>query len=354
MTLHEHAPLARFTTLGLGGPARLLATCESLEDLREAFRAARSRKLRVVVIGGGSNLIVPDAGYDGLVAKLCSRGISEQPAGQDVLVTAAAGEPWDEFVAYTIEQGWGGLECLSGIPGLAGATPIQNVGAYGQEVAETITSVEALYPGTLERRRLGPEACGFGYRTSAFKAGALRELIVVAVTFRLRRDAAPAVRYPELQRLVETVPGGSSLPPGAPGLRTVRNAVLQLRRRKSMVIDPSDPHTRSAGSFFTNPVLTPEAYHAATATWKRSGSAEEIPSYPSGEQIKVPAAWLVEHAGFARGYREGNVGISANHALALVNYGGTTTALLALANRIQNAVRDRFGIALAREPVLLQ
>jgi UDP-N-acetylenolpyruvoylglucosamine reductase len=265
------------------------------------------------VIGGGSNLIVPDAGYDGLVARLCSRGISAQPAGQDVLVTAAAGEPWDEFVAYTIEQGWGGLECLSGIPGLAGATPIQNVGAYGQEVAETITSVEALYPGTLERRSLGPEACGFGYRTSAFKAGALRELIVVTVTFRLRRDAAPVVRYPELQRLVETLPGGSSLPPGAPGLRTVRNAVLQLRRRKSMVIDPSDPHTRSAGSFFTNPVLTPEAYHAATATWKRSGSAEEIPSYPSGEQIKVPAAWLVEHAGFARGYREGNVGISANH-----------------------------------------
>ena len=370
MILREHVPLAPLTTLGLGGPARWFATCGSLEEVREAFRLARSRRLRTAVIGGGSNLIVPDEGFDGLVIAMNLRGITARQDGDHLLVTAAAGEPWDEFVSHTVEHGWGGLECLSGIPGLVGATPIQNVGAYGQEVSETIARVEVMDQETLDRRTLPPEVCAFGYRTSAFKAGGIREVIVTGVTFRLRPNGAPTVTYPELQRHVESSTAGHTLPGGAEGLHAVRRAVLQLRRRKSMVVDPADPHTRSAGSFFTNPVLTPEAFEAAAAQWRKSGSAEPIPSYPvSGQsvgpargragaggagQVKVSAAWLVEHAGFEKGFREGGVGISANHALALVNYGGTTEALLALAARIQTTVRERFGIPLEREPVVLQ
>jgi UDP-N-acetylmuramate dehydrogenase len=361
MTLSEHVPLAPLTTLGLGGPARWLAGCGSLEDLRAAFRFAQSRRLRTAVIGGGSNLIVPDEGFKGLAITMNIRGISAQQDGDEILVTAAAGEPWDEFVAHTVEQGWAGLECLSGIPGLAGATPIQNVGAYGQDVAETIAGVEVMDSKTLERRHLAPEACVFGYRTSAFKTGGLKNVVVIGVTFRLRPGAAPALKYHELRRVVEASSGGRVMPGGAEGLRAVRQAVLLLRRRKSMVVDPADPHSRSVGSFFTNPVLTAEAFESATRHWKKSGSPEAIPSFPTtglaegpeAGQVKVPAAWLIEHAGFAKGYREGNVGISANHALALVNYGGTTKALLALAGRIQDAVHARFGITLEREPVLL-
>lgn len=354
MTLREHIPLAPLTTLGLGGPARWLAACESLEDLREAFRTAHSRRLRTAVIGGGSNLIVPDEGFNGVVIAIDLRGISVKRDRNDILVTAAAGEPWDSLVAHAVAQGWGGLECLSGIPGRVGATPMQNVGAYGQEVAETIASVEVMDRATLERRRLAPEACTFGYRTSAFKTGAMGNVVVVAVTFRLHPNATPAVKYPELQRFVDSTSGGRALPGGAEGLHTVRQAVLHLRRQKSMVVEAADPHTRSAGSFFTNPVLPPEGFEAAAIRWKKTGSSEPIPSYPSAGRVKVPAAWLVEHAGFTKGYREGNVGISANHALALVNYGGTTKALLALADKIQSAVLERFGIALEREPVILR
>ncbi|MBP1679370.1 MAG: UDP-N-acetylenolpyruvoylglucosamine reductase, partial [Bacteroidetes bacterium] len=186
MTLREYVPLAPLTTLGLGGPARWFAACGSLEDVREAFRLARSRRLRTAVIGGGSNLIVPDEGFDGLVIAMNLRGITARQDGDHLLVTAAAGERWDEFVSHTVEHGWGGLECLSGIPGLVGATPIQNVGAYGQEVSETIARVEVMDQGTLDRRTLPPGVCAFGYRTSAFKAGGIKEVIVTGVTFRLR------------------------------------------------------------------------------------------------------------------------------------------------------------------------
>lgn len=340
----------------------MLVSCDSLEELRDAFRRARDGTIRTYILGGGSNLIVPDEGFAGMVIRMNLRGITVRKDADDILVTAGAGERWDDLVEHAVDQGWGGLECLSGIPGLVGATPIQNVGAYGQEVAETVVDVEVLDRETFERRHLAPDVCAFGYRTSAFKAGRLRDVVVVGVTFRLRPNATPAIRYPELQRCVESAIGGGTLPGGAEGLRTARQAVLQLRRRKSMVVDPADPHTRSVGSFFTNPVLTAGAFESANARWRTSGSPEAIPSFPAAGQpggtgvvqVKVPAAWLVEHAGFARGYREGNVGISANHALALVNYGGTTKALLALAGRIQDAVLATFGITLEREPVILQ
>jgi len=332
----------------------MLMSCDSLEELRAAIRKARTRKFRTYVLGGGSNLIVPDEGFDGLVIRINLRGITVKKGAEEVLVTAGAGERWDDFVEHAVEQGWGGLECLSGIPGLVGATPIQNVGAYGQEVADTIAGVEVMDRESLERRQFAPGDCAFGYRTSAFKTGSLSNFIVIGVTFRFRLNANPVVKYPELQRFVESSYRGRELPGGIEGLRVVREAVLQLRRRKSMVLDQADPHTRSVGSFFTNPVLTPGAYEAATVRWKKTSSAEPIPSFPSTGQVKISAAWLVERAGFAKGYREGGVGISANHALALVNYGGTTAALLALAGKIQRAVLDRFGIRLEREPVILQ
>lgn len=361
MILQEHVPLAPLTTLGLGGPARWLAACESLEDLREALRFAHSRRLRTTVIGGGSNIVAPDAGFDGVVIAVNLRGVVVKHDGDDVLVTAAAGEPWDDVVKHAVEYGWGGLECLSGIPGRVGATPIQNVGAYGQEVAETIAGVEVMDRTTLDRRHLPPAACAFGYRTSAFKVGGLNNVIVTGVTFRLHPNAAPALRYPELQRFLEPSRHGRALKGGPEGLREVRTAVLALRRRKSMVIDPADPNSRSVGSFFTNPVLSLDAFDAARVRWKKTGSLEPVPSFPAGGQstgesplVKVPAGWLVEHAGFAKGYREGNVGISTNHALALVNYGGSTSALLALAEKIQTGVRKTFGIRLEREPVVLQ
>lgn len=362
MILREHVPLAPLTTLGLGGPARWFTACESLEDLREALRTARSRRWTAVIIGGGSNLIVPDEGFGGLVIAMNLRGVTVTQEGGYILVRAAAGEPWDKFVTSVVDQGWGGLECLSGIPGLVGATPIQNVGAYGQEVAETIAAVEVLNRETLECRLLAPDACAFGYRKSAFKSGDLQHLIVIGVTFRLRPNAPPVARYPELQRFIESSSSGRPLPAGTEGLRAVREAVLHLRRRKSMVVDPADPHTRSVGSFFTNPILTAGEYRTANALWKKSGSSEAIPSFPAGreadgpgvERLKVPAAWLVEHAGFVRGYREGGVGISANHALALVNYGGTTKALLTLAGKIQITVKEKFQVTLEREPVVLQ
>jgi UDP-N-acetylmuramate dehydrogenase len=376
MDIREQVPLAPLTTLGLGGPARWYAACATIEDLREALRFGLARHLRTAIMGGGSNLIVPDEGYDGLVIHMKMRGVASKTEGGAVLVSAAAGEPWDEFVAGAVEKGWTGVECLSGIPGLVGATPIQNVGAYGQEVADTIAGVEVVHRQTLDRRTIAADACGFDYRTSAFKAGAFRDDIVVGVTFRLRPGGAPTLKYPELQRFVESSLADPALPAGADGLQAVRSAVLQLRRRKSMVVDPEDPHSRSVGSFFTNPVMPREAFAAAQERWKLTGSAEPIPSFPANPQtgrpagspasdsartgaatpdrVKVPAAWLVEHAGFAKGYRDGNVGISVNHALALVNYGGTTRALLALAEKIRASVHERFGIALEREPVLLK
>jgi UDP-N-acetylmuramate dehydrogenase len=253
-----------------------------------------------------------------------------------------------------VAKGLQGLECLSGIPGCAGATPIQNVGAYGQEVADTIVTVQALDRRTLEPVEFDAAECRFGYRTSRFKATADRDrYIITRVAYRLRTAGAPALRYPELRRAVEASPDFASLTPTA-ALQAVRTTVLALRRGKSMVIDPADPESRSVGSFFMNPVLDDLAMQRVRGRWAASGGAGEVPFFPAGDgRAKVPAAWLVEQAGFPRGTERAGVGVSRNHALALVNRGGTTHALLALAAEITEAVEARFGIALEREPVYL-
>jgi UDP-N-acetylenolpyruvoylglucosamine reductase len=363
--LAEQVPLAGYTTLRLGGPARRFAEATDDVELVGQVWAADERGEPLLVLGGGSNLVVADEGFPGTVVRVVTRGTRHHVDGKSVLLTVAAGEDWDTVVAGTVADGLAGLECLSGIPGLAGATPIQNVGAYGQEVAQTLVAVRGYDRERGQVVDLTAAECGFGYRSSAFKRS-LRSwaaagpavtgrFVVLGVTFRLARSARSApVRYPELARALGISEGGR-----AP-LPDVRSTVLALRRRKGMVLDASDPDTCSAGSFFTNPVLDPAAFAALErAVAATCGPGIRVPTFPAGPgRIKVPAAWLIERAGFAKGYPDGSGGggarISSKHTLALVNPGGATTAgLLALAREIADGVRKTFGVALAAEPVLV-
>ena len=344
--IRDGVPLAPFTTLELGGPARHFVDAADEGDVVEALRWADGRKLPVTILGGGSNMVVSDAGFDGLVVRIATRGVLFETAGGDATVTAAAGEPWDPLVAEAVRRGLGGVECLSGIPGLVGATPIQNVGAYGQEVAETIRSVHVLERGVWRTRELSPEDCGFGYRESNFKREPTR-FVVLAVTFGLRPGAAPALRYREL---AEGLAGATDTPPT---LADARATVLALRAKKSMLVTAGDPNRRSVGSFFTNPIV---AANEADAVAVRAGDdGANMPRWPAGDgRIKLSAGWLIERAGIAKGLRRGPVGVSSAHALALVHHGGgTTAALIALGRELCEAVRMRFGVTLVPEPTFV-
>ena len=342
MVIRDGVLLAPFTTLELGGPARHFVEAGDDEALGEALRFAHDRKLPVTILGGGSNLVVADAGFDGLVVRIATRGTRwASNGGDEVAVAAAAGEPWDALVAESVARGLGGIECLSGIPGLVGATPIQNVGAYGQEVAETIRAVRVLERGSWQTRDLSPAECGFGYRDSAFKRDPAR-FVVLAVLFGLRPGAAPALRYRELaEHFAEEVP---------PTLADARAAVLALRARKSMVIAAGNPNRRSVGSFFTNPIL--DAGQADAVAARAGADGEAMPRWPAADgRVKLSAGWLIERAGIAKGLRRGPVGVSSAHALALVHHGGgTTAALVALAREVAGAVEARFGVRLSPEP----
>ncbi len=352
--VREQVPLSGFTTLGLGGPARRFVPASTDAGLIAAVRAADDRGEPLLILGGGSNLVIADEGFPGTVIQVATAGMQAGP-GPSAPVTVAAGEDWDGVVARCVASGLAGLECLSGIPGLAGATPIQNVGAYGQEVAETITTVRVYDRKAGQVTDLAAADCGFGYRTSAFKRDASGRYVVLAVTFRLARDQLSApVRYPERARALG-VAEGDRAPLGA-----VRATVLGLRRGKGMLLDPGDPDSRSAGSFFTNPVLDGAQFAALrVAVAARSGPEMPIPQFPAGPgQVKVPAAWLFGQAGFGKGNPgpggAGGARISAKHTLALVNPGGASTAgLVALAREIRDRVRDVFGVELAVEPVLV-
>ena len=343
--IRDRVPLAPLTTLEVGGDARHFTEATDEAAVVAALRWAAARDLPVAILGGGSNVVVADAGFDGLVIRVAPRGLRfDAAADGTVTLTAGAGEPWDALVAEAVARGLGGLECLSGIPGLAGATPIQNVGAYGQEVADTIRSVRVLDRATLQVRELAAADCGFGYRDSRFKREP-RAFVVLTVTFALRPGAPPALRYPEL---AAALAGAAD-----PTLAAARAAVLALRARKSMVIRADDPNRRSAGSFFTNPVVEASA---ADEVARRAGPAgTAMPRFAAGPgRVKLSAGWLIEQAGFAKGLRRGAVGISTAHALALVNLGGARAAdLLALAAEIVAGVHDRLGIVLVPEPVLL-
>jgi len=341
--------LADYTTVRLGGPARGFVRAGTEAELVEAVRAADAAGEPVLILGGGSNLVVADEGFDGTVIQVATRGVRRD--GGPGTVTVAAGEDWDAVVARTVAEGLAGLECLSGIPGLAGATPIQNVGAYGQEVSDTITRVRAYDRAAGQIAEIPGGQCGFGYRTSRFR-GADR-FVVLSVTFELAVQVRSLpVRYAELAAALGVPVGGQVESTEA------RSAVIELRQRKGMVIDPADPDTRSVGSFFVNPVLDAAALAAVeAAAGARCGAGTRVPRFPAGEDglVKVPAAWLIERAGFGPGYSPGDgARISSKHTLALVNAGSASTAaLMALARQIRDGVRDAFGVTLAPEPVLV-
>ncbi len=346
MIVQQQVPLAPLTTLGVGGPARYLVQASTPAEVSQAVDYARAANLPLFVMGGGSNLVVSDAGFPGLVLKVAIAGISRSSQDGKELFEAGAGEAWDSLVAQTVEAGCAGLECLSGIPGSVGGTPVQNVGAYGQEVSQTVTEVLTLDLRDGQMRSLCNPACDFGYRSSIFNSSARGRYIVLRVTYALEPGGQPALAYRDLQNYF----AGHST---RPALSEVRQAVREIRRRKAMLIVEGDEDCRSAGSFFKNPVLTAGEY--AQVQQRAAALGSELPSYPApGESFKVPAAWLVEHAGFAKGYVRGPVGISRKHALAIVNRGGAKAAdILALKNDIQAAVEERFGIRLVPEPVLV-
>ena len=328
--------LADHTTLRVGGPAARMVVATDDETLVETVAASAERGAAVLFLGGGSNVLVADEGFPGTVVRVATKGIRAEVsdcAGASVQV--AAGENWDEFVAHSLAQGWAGLETLSGIPGLVGATPIQNVGAYGSDVSRTIASVLTWDRRERVRRTFAASECGFGYRSSRFKEEPGRHL-VLNVTFQLRRgDLGDPVAYPELARAL-----GVDVGQRAPA-RQVRDAVLAIRGNKAMVLDAEDHDTWSAGSFFTNPVLTPEDAAALPP---------EAPRYPAGERVKTSAAWLIQHAGFAKGHGNERAALSHKHVLALTNRGGASAAdLVALATEVRDGVEARFGVRLVPE-----
>ena len=339
MVFQEQVPLAPYTTLGIGGPARWFAEAASEAEIVEAVRWAREQSLPVFILGGGSNLLVSDAGFPGLVLHIALRGVEVEDADDSRIYRVAAGELWDAFVERAVQDGCVGIECMAGIPGTVGGTPVQNVGAYGQEVAETVLQVRVLDLETMQFCEIPAAECGFAYRTSIFNSTQRGRYLVTHVDYRLRLGGAPNLRYADLQK---------AFPTGTlPSLVEVAAAVRGIRRSKGMLLVDGDPDCRSAGSFFKNPIVPAEQLSELTA---RLG--QRPPTYPAGEgQVKLPAAWLIEHVGFKKGFRLGRVGISTRHTLALVNLGGATAAdMLSLRDLITERLL-RVGIALEMEPV---
>ena len=367
MVERHDVSLAEYTTLRLGGTAGRLLEPETETELVEAITAADAAAEPLLLVAGGSNLVIADAGFPGTVVRVITKGIevaevgsggaalapdhggSTDGRGARVRVVVAAGEPWDELVALCVAEGIAGFEALSGIPGSAGATPIQNVGAYGAEIAESFVSLRAYDRKARRLVELGREQCRFGYRTSAFKR--CGRYVVLDVTFELERSPLSGpLRYGQLAGALG-IEVGERAPPAA-----VRAVVLELRARKGMLIDPGDPDSVSAGSFFTNPILDQaelEAFRLRAA--ERAGSGIEPPAWPEPDgRVKLSAAWLIEQAGFGRGFGAGRAGVSAKHSLALVNRGGASTAeLITLAGEIRDGVDDAFGVRLSPEPTLV-
>ena len=334
--LEEHVPLAPLTTLEIGGPARTFVRATHPDHLPAV---AEGQGESVFVLGGGSNLVISDEGFSGLVLQMAIRGVKTTRHGEDVILAAGAGESWDSLVDFAAKQNLAGIECLSGIPGTVGGTPIQNVGAYGQEVATVIEWVAAFDRLTRQSVRLSRDDCGFAYRVSRFKREDAGRFVIAEVAFRLKPGAPPTVTYPDVvdylaQQNIQ-----------CPTVQYVRDAVLQIRRRKGMVLDAGDSDTRSVGSFFMNPVVD-------RPTFERIAPA---PHYlMDNDGVKIPAAWLIQQSGYARGHVDGAVGLSTKHPLAIINRGGATARdILRLAHRIKLAVRERFDINLRPEPVFV-
>lgn len=348
--IKKNIPLAPLTTLKIGGKARFFVRAENETDIFETFEFAAENKLEIFVLGGGSNVLIADKGFDGLVLQIAIKGV-EYFTEKNITeyLTVGAGEDWDKFVKYCVEQSLAGVECLSGIPGFVGGTPVQNVGAYGQEVSETIVSVRVFDRQTRKIKTLTNADCGFEYRKSIFNTTEKNHFIVLAVTFALNKNGKPKIVYQDLKKCFDEKD---------PTLAETREAVLQIRRKKSMVIDANDVNSQSAGSFFKNPIIELEQFHKIENGCKKLniiGENDKVPNFPAGEySLKIPAAWLIEKAGFHKGYKRGRVGLSTNHTLALTNRGDATASeLIELKNDIQTKVFKMFGIKLLPEPVFV-
>jgi UDP-N-acetylmuramate dehydrogenase len=346
MLVQENVALAPLTTFKVGGPARYFIEAKSIADVPEALAYANTHGLPLFILGGGSNLVVSDAGWPGLVLKIGITGTEQRDQRGNGIFEVSAGEVWDSFVARAVARNCAGIECLSGIPGSVGGTPVQNVGAYGQEVGTTIASVLTLDLKDGQLRELCNEACGFHYRTSIFNTTERGRFVILRVTYTLVLGGAAHIEYADLKRQFADQNK-------IPTLSETREAVLGIRAAKGMLIMPGDQDCRSAGSFFKNPVLSREQYEQLTTRAATKGL--NVPSYPALEtQHKVPAAWLVEHSGFIKGFSKGRVGISRKHALAIVNRGDATAAdIVALKNDIQRRVENIWGVQLEPEPVFV-
>ena len=345
MQIQENVALAPYTTLQVGGPARFFIEARTEDELRDALLFARERLLDVFVLGGGSNLVVADAGWPGVVLRIAVADTSTRSKNGKQIFTAGAGEDWDCFVAFSVEQNCAGIECMSGIPGTVGGTPVQNVGAYGQEVKDTITEVRVLDTITLELRDMAAADCGFAYRTSIFNSSEKGRYIVTRVSFLLTPGGSPKIEYADLKRHF----GERS----APTLKEVRDAVRSIRSTKGMLISADDADSRSAGSFFKNPIVSPAEYERIAAL--PICKDKKPPSFPAPTgTVKMSAAWLVERSGFQKGYGDGRVGISSKHSLAIVNRGGATASdVVRLKNKVQEGVFQTFGVRLQPEPVFV-
>ena len=347
MLLEENVPLANLTTFRLGGPARFFVEAKSIAELQDSVALARSKNLPLFVLGGGSNLLVADSGWPGLVLKVAIAGIERlDDVEGKARFQVGAGESWDRFVSYAVRARCAGVECLSGIPGSVGGTPVQNVGAYGQEVSETIESVEVFDLRDGQVRELCVEAAGFAYRSSIFNTTERGRFIILRVTYALVPGGEPRIGYADLKRHFE---GRET----SPNLAETREAVRHIRALKGMLIVAGDPDCQSAGSFFKNPVISREQH--ADLEKRAAAKGLTLPSYPALEKNKkISAAWLVEHSGFARGYGFGHVGISSKHTLAIVNRGqATAVEVLALKDQIQQRVEEIWGLRLEPEPVMV-
>ena len=346
MNLQENVPLAPRTTLQIGGPARYFVEAANKAEVREAVRWAQAKNLPLFVLGGGSNLVVSDSGWPGLVLKIGVLGVDESGSGNCARFEVGAGEEWDRFVSHAVAKNCAGVECMSGIPGSVGGTPVQNVGAYGQEASESIVSVTALDTTNLELKEIPSAECEFSYRTSIFNSTQRDRYIILRVTYELTPGGPPSVRYADLLRHFAAWSG-------QPTLAQTRDAVRTIRAGKAMLITPGDEDCRSAGSFFKNPVLSETEYQQLLA--RAAVRQLQVPSYPmSSSQRKISAAWLVEHSGFAKGFTFGRVGISRKHALALVNRGGATASdIFELKFMIEQRVSEQWGVQLMPEPVFV-
>jgi UDP-N-acetylmuramate dehydrogenase len=346
ISIQENVPLAPFTTLKIGGKARFFVSAESEGEVIAAFDFAKGNDLALFVLGGGSNVLIADAGFDGLVLQVAPKGISSaQEKNGTAYVTAQAGEDWDEFVSFCVDRDLQGLECMSGIPGFVGGTPVQNVGAYGQEVSESIVSAHVFDRKDGKVKMLTNADCHFAYRTSIFNTVEKERYIVLSVTYALKLAGGPKIVYKDL---IEHF-GDKT-----PTLRETRDAVINIRRAKSMVIDEGDPNSRSAGSFFKNPIVTSEEFARVEQEAERLGIGK-VPFFAAGEgMVKIPAAWLIERSGFSKGCEHGPAGLSTKHTLALINRGGARASdILALKDLIQAQVNEQFSISLQTEPVFV-